>query len=108
MKFFPEGGLVQGILNKVAFKAYDKYGGSPWVYKSWYTKGYSPSSDKCGRSNPWLTSTELADIVNAALVLQNVDDSRITPTTTSCWGGNPYSIEELRSVASQYGGISSV
>jgi peptidoglycan hydrolase CwlO-like protein len=88
-------------------KAYDKIGGSPWVYKSWYTKGYSPNSDKCGRSNPWLNGTEFADIVNAALVLKNTDDDRITPITTSCWGGNPYSHEELRNVAAKYGGISS-
>jgi peptidoglycan hydrolase CwlO-like protein len=89
-------------------KTYEKLGGSPWVYKAWYTKGYSPSSDKCGRSNPWLTSTELADIANAALVLKNTDDDRITPVTTSCWGGNPYSHEELKNVAQQYGGISSI
>jgi peptidoglycan hydrolase CwlO-like protein len=89
-------------------KSYEKLGGSPWVYKAWYTKEYSVNSDKCGRSNPWLTATDLADIVNAALVLKNKEDSRITPTTTSCWGGNPYSQSELRNVASQYGGINSV
>lgn len=89
-------------------KSYDKKGGSPWVYKAWYTQGYSPSSDKCGRSNPWLTSTELADIVNAALVLakgSSDETSRVTPIS-SCWGGNPYSLDELRSIASKYGGIS--
>lgn len=73
-------------------KSYDKIGGSPWAYKSWYTKKYSVSSDKCGRSNPWLTGEDLADIVNAA----RYRDDRVTPTTTSCWGGNPYSHEELR------------
>ena len=73
-------------------KSYDKIGGSPWLYKAWYTKAYSPSSDKCGRSNPWLTGAELADIVNAA----RFRDDRVTPVTTSCWGGNPYSHEELR------------
>lgn len=76
-------------------KSYDKIGGSPWAYKAWYTKGYSVSSDKCGRSNPWLTGEELADIVNAA----RYRDDRVTPVTTSCWGGNPYSFEELRSKA---------
>lgn len=89
-------------------KSYEKKGGSPWVYKAWYTKGYSPSSDKCGRSNPWLNGTELADIVNAALVLSkgsSEETERITPVTTSCWGGNPYNHEELRAVASKYGGI---
>lgn len=82
-------------------KAYDKLGGSPWLYKAWYTQGYSPSSDKCGRGNPWLNGEEMADIVNAALALRSggVDTSRITPVTTSCWGGNPYSMSELRSIA---------
>lgn len=92
-------------------KTYEKIGGSPWVYKAWYTKGYSPSSDKCGRGNPWLTGTEFADIVNAALVLENGTQGeveRITPVTTSCWGGNPYSHDELRDVAGKYGGINSV
>lgn len=91
-------------------KSWDKEGGSPWVYKAWYTQGYSPSSDKCGRSNPWLSPEEMADLVNAALVLKNGNGSeteRVTPVTTSCWGGNPYSMDELRNVASKYGGISS-
>lgn len=90
-------------------KAYDKIGGSPWLYKAWYTKGYSPSSDKCGRSSPWLTGEEMADIVNAAIALRTsgIDTSRITPVTTSCWGGNPYSMDELRNLVSGNGGISS-
>ncbi|KXK10297.1 MAG: Amidase enhancer precursor [Microgenomates bacterium OLB23] len=92
-------------------KAYDKLGGSPWLYKAWYTKGYSVNSDKCGRSNPWLSPEEMADIVNAALVLtkssDNAEVERITPVTTSCWSGNPYSINELRDVAAKYGGIAS-
>jgi len=90
-------------------KSYDKLGGSPWVYKAWYTQGYSVSSDKCGRSNPWLNGEEMADIVNAALVLtkgSGDEASRITPVS-SCWGGNPYSHSELREIASKYGGISS-
>ncbi len=89
-------------------KSYEKAGGSPWAYKAWYAKGYSPSGDKCGRTSPWLTGVEFADIINAALVLKNTNDSRITPVTTDCWGGNPYSYDELRNVASQYEGISSV
>lgn len=87
-------------------KSYEKIGGSPWAYKAWYTKGYDINSDKCGRSNPWLSATDLADIVNAALLLRNRNDNRITPVTTSCWGGSPYSFDELKSQAS--GAISSV
>lgn len=90
-------------------KAYEKKGGSPWLYKSWYTQGYSINGNKCGRSNPWLSPTEMADIVNAAIALRTsgVDTSRITPVTTSCWGGNPYSMDELRNLVSSNGGISS-
>jgi peptidoglycan hydrolase CwlO-like protein len=94
-------------------KAYDKIGGSPWLYKAWYTKGYSVSSDKCGRSNPWLSGSDMADFVNAAMVLynggSNDEAGRVSPTTTSCWGGNPYSQDELRSISNKYGGgVSSV
>ena len=32
------------------------------------------------------------------------DTGRVTPVTTSCWGGNPYSMDELRSISSSYGG----
>jgi peptidoglycan hydrolase CwlO-like protein len=89
-------------------KAYDKIGGSPWLYKSWYTKGYSTSSDKCGRSNPWLSPEELADIVNAAIALRTsgIDTRRITPVTTSCWVENPYSMDELKNLVAGNGGIS--
>ena len=87
-------------------KAWDKIGGSPWLYKAWYTQGYSVNSAKCGRSNPWLSPEEMADIVNTAIALKSggIDTSRITPVTTECWGGNPYSMSELRSVTP--GGIS--
>jgi len=88
-------------------KSYDKLGGSPWLYKAWYTQGYSTSSDKCGRSNPWLNGEEMADLVNAALVLSkgnSEETARVTPIS-SCWGGNPYSHSELREIASKYGGI---
>jgi peptidoglycan hydrolase CwlO-like protein len=88
---------------------YDKIGGSPWLYKAWYTQAYSVNSDKCGRSNAWLSSQEMADIVNAAIALktEGIDISRITPVTTSCWGGNPYSMDELRNLVSGKGGLSS-
>lgn len=85
-------------------KSWDKKGGSPWVYKSWYTQGYSSSSDKCGRANPWLSGEELADIINAA----KYRDDRVTPVTTSCWGGNPYSMTELRDKAGGPSRVSSV
>ncbi|MBI2326970.1 SpoIID/LytB domain-containing protein [Candidatus Curtissbacteria bacterium] len=86
--------------------AYEKIAGSPWFYKGWYTQSYSNSSDRCGRSHPWLTGEEMADILNAWLVQgkEGVDGGRITPVTTSCWGGNPYSVGELSSLANEKAG----
>jgi len=86
-------------------KSYDKIGGSPWLYKAWYTQGYSVSSDKCGRSNPWLNGEELADIINAV----RYRDDRVTPITTSCYPGtNPYSMAELREKAGGPSRVTSV
>lgn len=90
-------------------KAYETIGGSPWLYKAWWRAGYTSSGSTCGQSDPWLSPEEMADIVNAHLVLKNGSGSeteRISPVTTDCWGGNPYSIGELKDVASKYGGIS--
>ncbi len=83
-------------------QAYEKTAGSPWFYKAWYK---DRSGDRCGRSHPWLTSDEMADILNAWKVLFDGggESSRVTPLG-SCWGGNPYSIGDLRSI----GGFTSV
>jgi len=77
-------------------QAYEKIGGSPWFYKGWYK---SRSGDSCGRSHPWLTSEEMADILNGWVVLfqGGGDSSRVTPEG-SCWGDNPYSVGELQAI----------
>ncbi|MBI5356528.1 SpoIID/LytB domain-containing protein [Candidatus Collierbacteria bacterium] len=82
--------------------AYEKIAGSPWFYKGWYR---SRSGDNCGRTHPWLTSEEMADILNAwaVLVKSGQKDDRIMPIG-GCWGGSPYSIDELRSRAESAGG----
>ena len=83
--------------------AYEKVAGSPWFYKGWYK---ARSGAACGRNNPWLTSDEMADVVNAWKVLYQGggDVSRISPVDTNCWGGNPYSMSELKGI----GGYTSV
>ena len=83
--------------------AYEKVAGSPWFYKGWYK---SRGGSTCGKSSPWLKSEELADILNAWKVLTSGggDVSRISPIDTSCWGGNPYSMNELSGI----GGFTSV
>ena len=86
--------------------AYEKIGNSPWFYKGWYTQSYSISSATCGHSHPWLTLEEMSDILNAYLIQNKsgVDNGRITPITTSCWGGNPYSMSEVKDFANSVGG----
>ncbi len=83
-------------------QAYEKVAGSPWFYKAWYK---TRQGDSCGRNHPWLNSEEMADILNAWVVLFNGggDAGRITPES-GCWGGSPYSKDELRGI----GGFSSV
>lgn len=93
-------------------RAWEAKANSPWFYKAWYRAGYSSSGDSCGRSHPWLSMTEMADIINAWIVRQNpgsADAGRIQPVTiNSCniggSGGNPYSMDELRDFANQSGG----
>lgn len=83
-------------------KAYENIAGSPWFYKAWYR---TRSGDNCGRSHPWLTSEEMADVLNAWVVMYKGggDSGRVTPES-SCWGGNPYSKKDLVKI----GGYTSV
>ncbi len=86
--------------------AYEKSAGSPWFYKAWYrTRGGAT----CGKSNPWLTGSDMADILNAWHVLYKGggDVGRISPLDTSCWNGNPYSQGDLVNIGG-YKSVSSV
>ena len=42
--------------------AYEKIAGSPWFYKGWYK---DRNGNSCGRSNPWLTTEQMSDILNS-------------------------------------------
>lgn len=81
-------------------QAFEKIAGSPWFYKAWYK---TRSGDTCGRSHPWLNQEEMADILNAWRVLQYGGDARVSPLG-GCWGGSPYSMNELRDKANGLGG----
>ena len=93
-------------------RAWESKARSPWFYKSWYRSGYTASGASCGRSHPWLSQEEFADIINAWVVQRNpggADTGRIQPVTINdCRvggsGGNPYSMSELRDLANQSGG----
>jgi peptidoglycan hydrolase CwlO-like protein len=94
---------VGGSVGNWPSQAYEKISASPWFYKGWYK---SRGGSTCGRSHPWLNNEEMADILNAWHVVSGKggDVSRVSPIDTACWGGNPYSLAELRSI----GGYSSV
>ncbi len=86
-------------------RAWESKAGSPWFYKAWYRQGYANNSSDCGR-NPWLSESEMADILNAWLILKkgegkDVETDRVIPVTINqCsiggQSGNPYSLEDVR------------
>lgn len=81
--------------------AWEKVGGSPWFYKAWYK---TRSGTACGRSHPWLTVGEFADVVNAAIVYtQGGDASGILPPD-SCLGAAGWSQSQMASAAESHGG----
>lgn len=83
-------------------EAYEKLAGSPWFYKGWYKDRFGAA---CGRSHPWLNNEEISDILNSWIVYQSGSDrDRISPTDTSCWSGNPFSISEMKNKANEKGG----
>lgn len=87
-------------------QAYEKTAESPWFYKGWYK---SRSGDSCGRGHPWLNGEEMADILNAWVVIyqQGQNDDRVVPIDYySCFkkSANPYTLSELKGK----GGYSSV
>lgn len=92
--------------------AWDQIAESPWFYRSWYRVGYRDNSSSCGRSHPWLSQKEMADILNAWIVRnkpEGADTDRIQPVTINeCniggSGGNPYSMDELKERADKSGG----
>ena len=92
--------------------AYEKIGGSAWFYKAWYK---TRSNVTCGgRSHPWLTNSDFADIANAILYYSKTNDSSHLSQTESAgcpWGSdsNAWSRDELaRQVSDKGGPISSV
>jgi peptidoglycan hydrolase-like amidase len=103
---------TDGQANNFIENAWERKAKSPWFYKAWYRVNYSNSSDSCGRSSPWLTQEEFADILNAWLVRSKGSSDevgRIIPVTiNNCniggSGGNPYSMSELAQIADNYGG----
>lgn len=86
-------------------EAWEKKADSPWFYKGWYK---SRSGESCGRSHPWLTQEEMADILNAVIVYRSGQGTEhILPVDyVSCFGksGEPWSKEEMKREAESRGG----
>ncbi len=84
--------------------AYEKIAGSPWFYKGWYK---SRSGRNCGRNHPWLNQKEMADIINAAIVLKNESNNKNhIYQLDGCLGSNPdaWSMDRMAQEADKYGG----
>ena len=86
--------------------AWESVSGVSWFYKTWFRKGYATTGADCGHS-PWLSNTEMTDILNAYLLWISNGKTESDPRIVSidvykCWGqaANPYSISELRSLVS--------
>lgn len=94
----------KGLYQSWTKDAWDSKSGVQWFYQAWSTINNSSCS---AHSKPWLTNTEMADLLNTYLVLKgdgvkgSVNDSRILPITLpSCkisgLSGNPYSMNEMK------------
>ncbi|HRY22357.1 MAG TPA: hypothetical protein P5311_01145 [Candidatus Dojkabacteria bacterium] len=94
-------------------RAWDNLSGSTWFYRNWFDYNASTGSYSACSShpNPWLTQSEMADLLNAYKYLLKVesDDRLISVDFPICFknvcvGGicgynsNPYSVAELRSL----------
>lgn len=96
------GGWTSEAYEKKA--RWDDQTGSPWFYKAWYKERGGAT---CGRSHPWLNQEEFTDILNAWVVFtrgSDEDRKHVTPPDTSCWGGEPYSVSQMRDKANGLGG----
>lgn len=66
--------------------AYESIAGSPWFYKGWYK---TRSNKSCGRTHPWLTKDEFADIIGAMVLYKDNKNNQThlsQPDAKSCWG----------------------
>ncbi|NMB56862.1 hypothetical protein GYA19_02895 [Candidatus Beckwithbacteria bacterium] len=92
-------------------EAYEKIGGSPWFYKSWYK---TRSGTTCGRSHPWLSQEEMTDIVNALIVYKKDESnqSHLSQEDSSCYGESipdTWSKSKVKEEAEKNGGsVSSI
>jgi peptidoglycan hydrolase-like amidase len=68
--------------------AYESIAGSPWFYKGWYK---SRDGKSCGRTHPWLTEKEFADIIGAMVLIDKDSDNQkhlSQPDAKECYGEN--------------------
>jgi len=66
--------------------AYESIAKSPWFYKGWYK---TRSNKSCGRTHPWLTEEEFADIIGAMVLIKDDSGNQThlsQPDAKSCWG----------------------
>ncbi|TSC87963.1 MAG: Uncharacterized protein G01um101416_278 [Microgenomates group bacterium Gr01-1014_16] len=74
---------------------------SPWFYKGWYK---SRSGKTCGRSHPWLRTEEMADVVNAVIIVAGGGDTSGILPEDGCTGTAGWSKGKMAEEAGKYGG----
>ena len=89
--------------------SFEKQAGSSWYYKGWYK---TRSNAAYGRSHPWLTNSEMSDIINAQIYFIKTHDSSHLSQVENCIGscdGNAWSRDELqRQVGDKGGPVSNI
>lgn len=80
--------------------SYEKIAGSPWFYKAWYK---NRSGDSGGKSSPWLTQSEMSDIINAALLVQKDSGTTSHISQTDGGGSDAWSADRVKSELSSRG-----
>lgn len=87
-------------------RAWESLSGVNWFYRNWYDYNGSSYNACSSHPNPWLTSEEMADILNAYFYWiqsgESEDPRLVSVDVSTCWGqsANPYSMSELRSLVS--------
>ncbi len=85
-------------------RAWEAISGVTWFYRNWYDYNGSSYNACSSHKNPWLTSEEMADILNAYFYWiesgEQKDPRLVSVDVSTCWGqsADPYSMSELRAL----------
>jgi len=82
-------------------EAWEKTAGSPWFYKAWYRLR---SGASYGRSHPWLTEEEFADVLNALLIFKGSPGEVSHLSSLDAKIADTWAKDKVKEEAGKYGG----